>query len=67
MVCKAFWGDNSDWSKPLFPVIWESSRGKLANDMDEVGLLGVEPDADGLACCCVGAIVGVKGGFEDIG
>lgn len=32
MVCRAFWGDNSDCSRFLAPVIWESRRGKLARD-----------------------------------
>jgi len=53
MVCRAFWGERSDWSSPFEPaaVICDKSRGKLANDMDVDDEVGVE---EGLACCVLG-------------
>lgn len=53
MVCKAFWGERSDWSRPFEPaaVICDKSRGKLANDMGAADEVGVE---EGLACCVLG-------------
>lgn len=53
MVCRAFWGERSDWSSPFEPaaVICDNNRGKLANDMGADDEVGVE---EGLACCVLG-------------